>query len=206
MNGLAEIRPRPASPFQLRRLRLERHRRRDGPRAPVRRVLACRACGKDHEARVIPRPRRCCRRLPRRSSRQRGSPSRMRQSLRAGPRPFATPSRPARYLQRSTKQPAFLNPGKPDPDQSFSVVSFGSDRARSGTPEIAFIHERMRDRRHQPLPGPRRNDAARPVAAFAAIAGRRLGGRGRCQPAKFDAPAAGERNLAPIRSKGRSRS
>jgi hypothetical protein len=46
---------------------------------------------------------------------------------------------PARSLERSTKQPTFLNPGKPDPDQSFSVVSFGSDCARSGTPEIAFM-------------------------------------------------------------------
>jgi hypothetical protein len=45
----------------------------------------------------------------------------------------------ARHLERSTKQPTFLNPGKPDPDQSFSVVSFGSDRARSGTAEIAFM-------------------------------------------------------------------
>jgi hypothetical protein len=36
---------------------------------------------------------------------------------------------PARDLERSTKQPTFLNPGKPDPDQSFSVVSQFQGRA-----------------------------------------------------------------------------
>jgi hypothetical protein len=49
----------------------------------------------------------------------------------------------ARYAERSTKQPTFLNLGKPYPNQSFTVVIFGGDRSKFGTPEIALMKKRV---------------------------------------------------------------
>jgi DNA/RNA endonuclease YhcR with UshA esterase domain len=49
----------------------------------------------------------------------------------------------ARYAERSTKQPTFLNLGKPYPNQSFTVVIFGGDRGKFGTPEIALMKKRV---------------------------------------------------------------
>lgn len=45
----------------------------------------------------------------------------------------------ASYASRSPGQPTFLNFGRPYPDQLFTVVIWGSDRARFATPpEVAF--------------------------------------------------------------------
>jgi hypothetical protein len=41
----------------------------------------------------------------------------------------------ARYAERSTGQPTFLNLGKPYPDQVFTAVVWGKDRGKFGTPE-----------------------------------------------------------------------
>jgi DNA/RNA endonuclease YhcR with UshA esterase domain len=49
----------------------------------------------------------------------------------------------ARYAERSTKQPTFLNLGRPYPSQTFTLVIFGSDRAKFGTPEVAFMKQRV---------------------------------------------------------------
>lgn len=49
----------------------------------------------------------------------------------------------ARYAERSTKQPTFLNLGKPYPNQSFTVVIFAGDRAKFGTPEITLMKKRV---------------------------------------------------------------
>ena len=49
----------------------------------------------------------------------------------------------ARYAERSKGQPTFLNLGRAYPNQAFTVVIFGSDRAKFGTPEIAFMKKRV---------------------------------------------------------------
>jgi hypothetical protein len=50
---------------------------------------------------------------------------------------------PARCAQRSTKQPTFLNLGEPHPNQSATIVIFGRDRARCGTPQTTFAKRRV---------------------------------------------------------------
>jgi hypothetical protein len=44
---------------------------------------------------------------------------------------------------RSSAEPTFLNLGKPYPNQPFTVVIFGRDRARFGTPESTLLHQRI---------------------------------------------------------------
>jgi DNA/RNA endonuclease YhcR with UshA esterase domain len=44
----------------------------------------------------------------------------------------------AKFLSASRRQPTFLNLGEPYPDQIFTVVIFGSDRAKFGTPETSL--------------------------------------------------------------------
>jgi hypothetical protein len=49
----------------------------------------------------------------------------------------------AHYVERSQRQPTFLDLDRPYPNQSFVVVIFGSDRAKFGTPERALLHQRI---------------------------------------------------------------
>jgi hypothetical protein len=49
----------------------------------------------------------------------------------------------ARYAERSTSHPTFLNLGRAYPNQVFTVVIFGSDRAKFGTPESALLKKRV---------------------------------------------------------------
>jgi hypothetical protein len=49
----------------------------------------------------------------------------------------------ARYAERSTNQPTFLNLGRPYPNQTFTLVIFSGDRAKFGTPENAFMKKRV---------------------------------------------------------------
>lgn len=43
-----------------------------------------------------------------------------------------------RYASSTRGQPTFLNFDKPYPDQTFTVVIWGSDRAKFGTPEVTY--------------------------------------------------------------------
>ena len=49
----------------------------------------------------------------------------------------------ARYSERSRSQPTFLNLDKPYPGQLFTIVIFGRDREKFGTPESALLHQRV---------------------------------------------------------------
>lgn len=49
----------------------------------------------------------------------------------------------ARYVERSTSQPTFLNLGKPYPNQVFTVVIFGADRPKFGGPESTLLKKRI---------------------------------------------------------------
>jgi hypothetical protein len=49
----------------------------------------------------------------------------------------------ARYLERSPTRPTFLNLDRPYPNQTFTVIIFGSDRAKFGTPEQTLLHQRI---------------------------------------------------------------
>lgn len=49
----------------------------------------------------------------------------------------------ARFSERSRTQPTFLNLDKPYPDQRFTIVIFGRDRGKFGTPESALLHRRV---------------------------------------------------------------
>ena len=49
----------------------------------------------------------------------------------------------ARFSARSASQPTFLNLGRAYPDQPFTIVIFGRDRAKFGTPETSFLHQRV---------------------------------------------------------------
>lgn len=49
----------------------------------------------------------------------------------------------AHDVERSRLQPTFLDLDRPYPNESFAVVIFGSDRAKFGTPERAFLHQRI---------------------------------------------------------------
>jgi hypothetical protein len=44
----------------------------------------------------------------------------------------------ATYLPQAPQAPTFLDLGKPFPDQAFSVIIFGSDRSKFGSPETAM--------------------------------------------------------------------
>jgi DNA/RNA endonuclease YhcR with UshA esterase domain len=44
----------------------------------------------------------------------------------------------ARYLDASATRPTFLNFDKPYPDHTFTVVIFGTDRAKFGEPEKTY--------------------------------------------------------------------
>jgi hypothetical protein len=49
----------------------------------------------------------------------------------------------SRYLERSPTRPTFLNLDRPYPNQTFTVIIFGGDRAKFGTPEQTFLHQRI---------------------------------------------------------------
>jgi hypothetical protein len=49
----------------------------------------------------------------------------------------------ARYAERSPSQPTFLNLGRAYPNQLFTVVIFGVDRVKFGTPESALLKKRV---------------------------------------------------------------
>jgi hypothetical protein len=49
----------------------------------------------------------------------------------------------ATYASRSKGEPTFLNLGKAHPNQVFTVVIFGSDRAKFGTPETQYRGRRI---------------------------------------------------------------
>jgi len=49
----------------------------------------------------------------------------------------------ATYAARSKGQPTFLNLDKPYPNQAFTVVIWGSDRAKFGQPETKFKNKRI---------------------------------------------------------------
>jgi DNA/RNA endonuclease YhcR with UshA esterase domain len=46
-----------------------------------------------------------------------------------------------RYLERTQKQPTFLNFDRAYPDHSFTAVIFGPDRAKFGKPEEDYLHK-----------------------------------------------------------------
>ena len=49
----------------------------------------------------------------------------------------------AKFLSRSRSQPTFLNLEEPYPNEIFTVVIFGSDRAKFGTPETTLNAKRI---------------------------------------------------------------
>jgi len=49
----------------------------------------------------------------------------------------------ARFSERSKSQPTFLNLGRPYPNQVFTVVIFGRDRVKFGTPESTLLRKRI---------------------------------------------------------------
>ncbi len=49
----------------------------------------------------------------------------------------------AKYASDLRLQPTFLNLDKPYPDQPFTVVIFGDDRAKFGTPETSLRGQRI---------------------------------------------------------------
>jgi hypothetical protein len=49
----------------------------------------------------------------------------------------------ARFSARSASQPTFLNLDRPYPDQPFTIVIFGRDRAKFGAPEQSLLHRRV---------------------------------------------------------------
>jgi micrococcal nuclease len=49
----------------------------------------------------------------------------------------------ARFSSRSASQPTFLNLGRPYPDQVFTIVIFGRDRGKFGTPESSLLRKRV---------------------------------------------------------------
>src|SRR5438034_7888963 len=49
----------------------------------------------------------------------------------------------AKYAAELRLQPTFLNLDKPYPDQLFTVVIFGDDRAKFGTPETSLRGKRI---------------------------------------------------------------
>jgi DNA/RNA endonuclease YhcR with UshA esterase domain len=49
----------------------------------------------------------------------------------------------AHYARRARSQPTFLDLGKAYPNQNFTAVIFGSDRAKFGTAETALVAKRI---------------------------------------------------------------
>lgn len=49
----------------------------------------------------------------------------------------------ATYASRSRSQPTFLNLDRPYPQHIFTVVIFGSDRAKFGAPELRYRDKRI---------------------------------------------------------------
>jgi len=49
----------------------------------------------------------------------------------------------ARYADRTNGQPTFLNLDEPYPHQIFTVLIWGSDRAKFGTPEMKYRDRRI---------------------------------------------------------------
>jgi len=49
----------------------------------------------------------------------------------------------ARYADRSKGQPTFLNLDKPYPDAIFTILIWGDDRAKFGTPEATYRDKRV---------------------------------------------------------------
>lgn len=49
----------------------------------------------------------------------------------------------AKYLSRSTTKPTLLDLGEPYPDEIFTVVIFGRDRDKFGTPETTLKGRRV---------------------------------------------------------------
>ncbi|MGO8917144.1 MAG: hypothetical protein ACLQJR_14660 [Stellaceae bacterium] len=49
----------------------------------------------------------------------------------------------ARFAERSKAQSTFLNLEKPYPDQLFTILIFGRDREKFGTPESALLHQHV---------------------------------------------------------------
>ena len=49
----------------------------------------------------------------------------------------------AKYLSRSATKPTLLDLGEPYPDEIFTVVIFGRDRAKFGTPETTLKGRRV---------------------------------------------------------------
>jgi DNA/RNA endonuclease YhcR with UshA esterase domain len=49
----------------------------------------------------------------------------------------------ATYATRLSGEPTFINLGKPYPDQEFTVVIFGTDRAKFGMPEVSLRGKRV---------------------------------------------------------------
>jgi hypothetical protein len=49
----------------------------------------------------------------------------------------------ATYATRLSGEPTFINLGKPYPDQEFTAVIFGTDRAKFGTPEVSLRGKRV---------------------------------------------------------------
>jgi len=49
----------------------------------------------------------------------------------------------ARYAERTRGKPTFLNLDKPYPNQIFTIVIWGEDRAKFGTPETKYLDKRI---------------------------------------------------------------
>ena len=48
-----------------------------------------------------------------------------------------------RYAERTRGRPTFLNLDKPYPDQVFTILIWGENRAKVGTPEQSLLHKRV---------------------------------------------------------------
>jgi hypothetical protein len=49
----------------------------------------------------------------------------------------------ANYAVRTKGQPTFLNLDKPYPNQVFTIMIWGSDRGKFGTPEVQYLGKRL---------------------------------------------------------------
>jgi hypothetical protein len=49
----------------------------------------------------------------------------------------------AHFSERADTQPTFLNLDRPYPDQVFTLVIFGHDRAKFGAPEKTLLRQRV---------------------------------------------------------------
>ena len=48
-----------------------------------------------------------------------------------------------RYAERTRGRPTFLNLDKPYPEQVFTILIWGENRAKFGTPEQSLLHKRV---------------------------------------------------------------